>query len=169
MFSEIFGFTSLRLKLASVENPQRQSCDDAKNDNPKRDQDFAHLLGLPFRTDNIVSLLAIDRNFRSTRRRYSDTNPLRRRTSFQGASTASTGSSSNSCTPSFTSRTARRSRLAVNQSGGFISKSLGVNSSAVSAAKISAQDWPQTRCANASLSERNSCSIRLASVVVSPQ
>src|SRR5436190_3312288 len=70
---------------------------------------------------------------------------------------------------SFIARIARRSRRAMNQSGGRISKSLGVNSSVTSAAKISAHGLPQTDFANALLSDCNSRSMCRASEVLRPQ
>src|SRR5882724_5019937 len=66
-----------------------------------------------------------------------ETKPLRCATLFQGASTASAGSSSICCAKSVILSIARRSRRAVNQSGGHISKSLGTNCSATSEAKTS--------------------------------
>ena len=96
-------------------------------------------------------------------------NPLRCATSFHGASTASAGSCNISSPRAFIARIARRSRRAVNQSGGRISKSLGMNSSVTSAAKISTQGLPQTDCANALLSDCNSRSMCRASEVLRPQ
>src|SRR5215469_13938831 len=98
-----------------------------------------------------------------------ETKPARCATSFQGASTASAGSSTIWCAKSFILLITRRSRRAVNQFGGRISKSLGANSSLTSAVKTSAQDLPQTACANRSLSERSSSSRCRAKVVLRPQ
>src|SRR4030095_3569757 len=64
---------------------------------------------------------------------------------------------------------ARRSRRLTAQTGGHISKSLGLNSRPTSAAKTSAQDPPQASCANASLSCRHAVSICGANAVVNPQ
>jgi hypothetical protein len=97
------------------------------------------------------------------------TKPLRCRQSYQGASTARSGSRRISRTTALMSRTARRSRRSVNRPRWYISMSLGVNCSTVSAAKSSAHGLPQTRCANASLSGRNSASMCRANAVVSPQ
>src|SRR5206468_1387122 len=73
-----------------------------------------------------------------------ETNPLRCATSFQGASTARAGSCNISSARAFIALIARRSRRAVNQPGRRTSKSLGVNSAATSAAKISDHGLPQT-------------------------
>src|SRR5438045_368233 len=58
-------------------------------------------------------------------------------------SIANAGSYNISSARAFIARIARRSHRAVNQSGGRISKSLGVNSSVTSAAKISAHGLPK--------------------------
>ena len=67
------------------------------------------------------------------------------------------------------SRIASPSRPSMDSFGRHMSKSLGINSWPISAAKISAHGLLQTRCANASLSDRDCLSMCRARPVASPQ